>query len=121
MTRTTHKTHKPHNTQKTKTGEHSQRLGPDGWLVDELINFYFALLQQRDAALVEQDGRAPSHFFNSFFVPKLMGIERRLSSGDDLLTRDPQARTRAATTTPASSAGPSASTSSRETRRLWRV
>jgi len=59
-------------------GEHAQRLAPGQWLVDELVNYYFAMLQQRDAELcAAEPGRAPSHFFNSFFIPKLMGTDAR--------------------------------------------
>lgn len=58
-------------------GEHARRLGPGEWLVDEVVNYYFAMLQQRDAALVADEGEKPSHFFNSFFIPKLMGTDAR--------------------------------------------
>ena len=58
-------------------GEHARRLGPGEWLVDEVVNYYFAMLQQRDAALVADEGETPSHFFNSFFIPKLMGTDAR--------------------------------------------
>lgn len=49
-------------------GSHASRLRPGAWLVDEVINFYFALLQERF-----QD----CHFFNSFFVTKLCGQDGR--------------------------------------------
>lgn len=55
-------------------GEHAQRLSPSGWLVDEVINYYMYLLQERDAKVCAADSsRKPCHFFNSFFIPKLMG------------------------------------------------
>ncbi|KAJ1448498.1 hypothetical protein M885DRAFT_538952, partial [Pelagophyceae sp. CCMP2097] len=56
------------------TGEHAARLNPSGWLVDEVINFYMALLQDRDKRRCKADATAkPCHFFNSFFIPKPMG------------------------------------------------
>lgn len=55
-------------------GDHAARLGPRMWLVDELINFYFSLLQQRDERLCAADvSRRPTHFLNSFFIAKLLG------------------------------------------------
>lgn len=44
------------------------------WLNDEVVNFYMAMLQDRDARLcAESKGtRLPSHYFNSFFLTKLM-------------------------------------------------
>ncbi|KAH8093625.1 hypothetical protein JL720_4772 [Aureococcus anophagefferens] len=59
------------------------RLGPGEWLVDEVVNYYFAMLQQRDAALVADEGEKPSHFFNSFFIPKLMGTDAPVRTTDD--------------------------------------
>ena len=60
-------------------GEHVRRLRPRQWLVDELINFYFQLLQQRDKAILEKKGNndLSSHFFNSFFFVKLLGDDQR--------------------------------------------
>jgi sentrin-specific protease 1 len=44
------------------------------WLNDEVVNFYMAMLQERDARLCSAgDGtRLPSHYFNSFFMTKLL-------------------------------------------------
>ena len=58
----------------TIMGEHTSRLAPGGWLGDELVNYYFAMLQDRDDRLCEMDN-SPSecHFANSFFMGKLMG------------------------------------------------
>jgi sentrin-specific protease 1 len=44
------------------------------WLNDEVVNFYMAMLQERDARLCSaSDGtRLPSHYFNSFFMTKLL-------------------------------------------------
>jgi sentrin-specific protease 1 len=63
-------------------------LRPRTWLNDEVMNFYMAMLLDRDQKLVEQSKsqkvessssgqpavvpRRPSYFFNSFFVSKLM-------------------------------------------------
>ncbi|KAJ1447670.1 hypothetical protein M885DRAFT_471721, partial [Pelagophyceae sp. CCMP2097] len=56
------------------TGEHAARLNPGGWLVDEVVNFYMALLQDRDNRRCKADSTLkPCHFFNSFFIAKLMG------------------------------------------------
>jgi sentrin-specific protease 1 len=53
---------------------HKLRCLTDGiWLNDEVINFYMKLLQERDAALCASNTRRlTSHFFNSFFLPKIM-------------------------------------------------
>eukprot|EP00633_Aureoumbra_lagunensis_P000120 CAMPEP_0197304078 /NCGR_PEP_ID=MMETSP0890-20130614/52051_1 /TAXON_ID=44058 ORGANISM="Aureoumbra lagunensis, Strain CCMP1510" /NCGR_SAMPLE_ID=MMETSP0890 /ASSEMBLY_ACC=CAM_ASM_000533 /LENGTH=472 /DNA_ID=CAMNT_0042784043 /DNA_START=186 /DNA_END=1604 /DNA_ORIENTATION=+ len=60
-------------------GEHTERLNPGKWLVDEIINFYFNLLQQRDKALCEKYPNywISSHFFSSFFITKLLGDDAR--------------------------------------------
>eukprot|EP00775_Hariotina_reticulata_P005601 gene5601-5839_t len=42
------------------------------WLNDEVMNFYMALLQDRDAQLQGQPGVPSCHFFNTFFVNKLI-------------------------------------------------
>jgi hypothetical protein len=48
-------------------------LRPVTWLNDEIINFYMELLHEYDAALCGQNStRKPSHFFNSFFISKLL-------------------------------------------------
>jgi len=49
-------------------------LRPNTWLNDEVINFYMCLLQDRDAALckLSPEMRKPSHYFNSFFMSKLL-------------------------------------------------
>ena len=70
-------------------GEHTQRLRPKCWLIDELINFYFELLKIRDEKIVAEKiarlqkppsdnddfdfATATSHFFNSYFFVKLLG------------------------------------------------
>jgi len=65
------------------TGKHAARLNPGGWLVDEVVNFYMALLQDRDDRHCKADPTArPCHFFNSFFVSKLMGTDAELYSYD---------------------------------------
>jgi len=65
------------------TGENAERLNPEGWLVDEVVNFYMALLQDRDDRHCKADPTArPCHFFNSFFVSKLMGTDAELYSYD---------------------------------------
>lgn len=48
--------------------------GTGTWLNDEVVNFYMNMLQERDKALCALPGssRKPSHFFNSFFVSKLL-------------------------------------------------
>lgn len=52
-------------------GQHMHRMR-EGWLVDETINGYMFLLQERDRALCQQDPeRLPSHFFSSFFFSKM--------------------------------------------------
>lgn len=44
----------------------------DGWLMDETINSYIWMLQQRDKELCRLDpNRKPTHFFNSFFFAKV--------------------------------------------------
>ncbi|KAI8471844.1 MAG: hypothetical protein J3K34DRAFT_415906 [Monoraphidium minutum] len=46
------------------------------WLNDEIINAYMALLQVRDAQLREAGGGAPRcHFFNTFFLAKLLNLQ----------------------------------------------
>ena len=48
-------------------------LRPVTWLNDEIINFYMEMLRERDAALCATNkARKPSHFFNSFFIDKLL-------------------------------------------------
>jgi sentrin-specific protease 1 len=44
------------------------------WLNDEVVNFYMAMLQERDARLCSASNgtRLPSHYFNSFFMTKLL-------------------------------------------------
>ncbi|KAJ0388706.1 hypothetical protein ATCC90586_010716 [Pythium insidiosum] len=45
---------------------------PLQWLNDEVINFWFQMLADRDAALVKRgDLPKASHFFNSFFYTKV--------------------------------------------------
>ncbi|EGZ17649.1 Hypothetical protein PHYSODRAFT_498310 [Phytophthora sojae] len=54
------------------TRRHLQVLLPGIWLNDEVINFYFQMMSDRDEALVNA-GVLPkrSHFFNSFFYTKV--------------------------------------------------
>lgn len=49
-------------------------LCPHSWLNDEIVNFYMCMLQERDTKLcAESNGqRRPSHYFNSFFMSKLL-------------------------------------------------
>lgn len=49
-------------------------LRPSTWLNDEIVNFYMCMLQERDQRLCEASNgqRTPSHYFNSFFVSKLL-------------------------------------------------
>jgi Ulp1 family protease len=47
-------------------------LRPGEWLSDEIIHYYFRLLQQRDDELCKTDPtHAKCHFFKSFFMTKL--------------------------------------------------
>jgi len=49
-------------------------LRPESWLNDEVINFCMSMLQERDDKLRElSPNRKKSHFFNSFFMDKLLG------------------------------------------------
>lgn len=51
-------------------------LRPRTWLNDEVINFYMCMLKERDDALCRKHkGRKSSHFFNSFFISKLLQID----------------------------------------------
>ncbi|KAF1776760.1 Protein kinase, ATP binding site [Phytophthora cactorum] len=54
------------------TRRHLQCMLPGTWLNDEVINFYFQMMSDRDEALVKA-GVLPkrSHFFNSFFYTKI--------------------------------------------------
>ncbi|KAH8070918.1 hypothetical protein JL721_4835 [Aureococcus anophagefferens] len=45
------------------------------YLVDELINYYLKMLEQRHNDLVAREGEMPCYFFNSFFIPKLLGTD----------------------------------------------
>lgn len=49
-------------------------LRPNTWLNDEVVNFYMCMLQERDQNLCRESNgtRTPSHYFNSFFMSKLM-------------------------------------------------
>lgn len=66
------------------------------WLNDEVINFYMAMLMDRDERLsAGQPGRLTSHFFNSFFVAKLLEQDRytysnvrRWTKKFDITTKD---------------------------------
>ncbi|OQR97074.1 SUMO protease [Achlya hypogyna] len=48
-----------------------QCLRPGQWLNDEIINFYFQMLAERDISVHAALGIAASHFFNSFFFSKV--------------------------------------------------
>ena len=58
-------------------------LRPNTWLNDEIVNFYMCMLQERDERLCDVhngasssggngNGRLRSHYFNSFFISKLL-------------------------------------------------
>lgn len=54
------------------TRGHLQCLLPMQWLNDEVINFWFQLLNDRDVELVQSGTMSKrSHFFNSFFYTKV--------------------------------------------------
>lgn len=54
------------------TRRHLQCLLPLQWLNDEVINFWFEMLSERDTALVKREVLPMrSHFFNSFFFTKV--------------------------------------------------
>jgi Ulp1 family protease len=54
------------------TRRHLQCMLPLQWLNDEVINFWFQLLNDRDEALVKSGALSKrSHFFNSFFYTKV--------------------------------------------------
>jgi sentrin-specific protease 1 len=58
----------------TVTGLSAARLLPGRWLNDELVNIYMGMLTERDGRLVARSIlHKPCYFFNSFFIPKLMG------------------------------------------------
>lgn len=55
-------------------------LRPATWLNDEIINFCMEMLTERDARLIElhpSSGRIKSHYFNTFFMEKLLGQGHR--------------------------------------------
>lgn len=71
-------------------------LRPRTWLNDEVVNFYMAMLQERDERLSKANpNRTTSHYFNSFFMTKLQegngysyaGV-KRWSKKFDLLSKD---------------------------------
>lgn len=48
-------------------------LTPATWLNDEVINFYMCMLQEKDDILCARNpDRKPSHFFNLYFMSKLL-------------------------------------------------
>jgi hypothetical protein len=48
-------------------------LTPVTWLNDEVINFYMSMLQDKDSLMcAKQPNRVSSHYFNSFFISKLL-------------------------------------------------
>lgn len=51
-------------------------LRPGRWLNDEIINFYYCMLQKRDYDLYTKDSnRLKSHYFSSFFMEKLLNTD----------------------------------------------
>lgn len=49
-------------------------LRPGTWLNDEIINFCMSMLEERDIQLCDLNpNRMKSHYFNSFFMEKLLG------------------------------------------------
>ena len=59
-------------------GKHACRLIPGGWLHDEVINMYMWLLQCRSnkySIMANSRAAKPSHYFNSFFMEKLIELE----------------------------------------------
>lgn len=73
-----------------------QVLKPGAWLNDEVINFYMSMLQERDSQLsAGVGGRRTSHYFNSFFMSKLLERDqytysnvRRWSKTFDVFSKD---------------------------------
>jgi Ulp1 family protease len=66
-------------------GKHVCRLIPDGWLYDEAINMYMWLLQCRSnkrTIMANSNGKGakPSHYFNSYFIQKLIQLEGKRGS-----------------------------------------
>ena len=56
------------------TYEKLQVLKPEGWINGEVVNFYMSMLQERDSkqCASAEGGRHMSHYFNSFFMTKLL-------------------------------------------------
>ena len=53
-------------------------LRPETWLNDEVINYCMSMLEERDINLsAKYPSRKKSHYFNSFFVEKLLGPGHR--------------------------------------------
>lgn len=51
-------------------------LRPTTWINDEVINFYMSMLKERDDALAEKYPKhRRSHYFNSFFMNKLLLVD----------------------------------------------
>lgn len=74
-----------------------RKLRQDYWLKDEVINYFIALLRQRDATLQER-GLIPtrSHFFPTWFYTQLLeavGVSQSIGKGqardDGVTTADP--------------------------------
>jgi len=72
-------------------------LRPNTWLNDEVVNFYMELLRARDERLFEESNgtRRKSHYFNSFFMSKLLeggvycyGNVKRWSRKFDIFSMD---------------------------------
>jgi Ulp1 family protease len=61
-------------------------LKPNTWLNDQIINFYFELLQKEDEELCRiNPERKPSLFLNSFFIQKLLGIDHNVFSYNQVM------------------------------------
>ena len=60
-------------------------LRPGTWLNDEVINFCMLMLEERDIKLSEiYPSRKKSHYFNSFFMEKLLGQGHKKYAYDDV-------------------------------------
>ncbi|KDO25887.1 hypothetical protein SPRG_08829 [Saprolegnia parasitica CBS 223.65] len=60
-----------------------QCLRPGQWLNDEIINFYFQMLAERDVSVSAALGIRGSHFFNSFFSPRSRKVATTSSTSAD--------------------------------------
>ena len=63
-----------------------KRLKPDTWLNDQIINFYFELLQKEDEDLCRiNPKRKPSLFLSSYFIEKLLGKNHNVFSYNEVI------------------------------------